>query len=133
METKHLNAIQQLHDHFKAHGQVVFSKCSRESVDPDLHLVSFEMKDHTKTTLLTLTLAVELEEAQLRTALSTVDPEGLLNILDNEERMNGFMALHAFDLIKHLRSFNGNRDDYEAIAQLVPPVRGATHSEVYGV
>ena len=83
------------------------------------------MKDAAGKTLLNVTLELELDEVKLRSALSTVDPEGRLNILDNKEHMDGFMEARAFELITHLRAFNGSGVDYAAIAQSVYDVRGA--------
>lgn len=124
MMTSHDLAIQQLHDHFKAHGQVAFRHCSSDPLRPGLCRVSFDMKNGTGATLLTLALELELDEAQLRAELSTVDLDGRLDILHDKKRMDGFMEASAFELIKHLRTFNGRGDDHAAIALLVHEFRG---------
>lgn len=128
-----LAAISSLHAHFKSQGLVVFRSSSQDTMRPSLHRISFDMKDATGTTLLNVTLELDLDEVKLRSALSTVDPEGLLNILDNEDRMDGFMEMRAFEVIQHLRSFNGMADDYDAIARLVHQVRGAAHAKKYNI
>ena len=133
MMPQHDLAIQQFHQHFKANGQVVFRQCTRDTLRPSLHRVAFDMKDAAGNTLLHLTLEMELDEAQLRAELSTVDPEARLNILDNKDRMDGFMEASGFELIRYLRSYNGVADDHEAIAQLVYGVRGPVRAKEFNL
>lgn len=100
---------------------------------PSLHRVAFDLTDAAGNTLLHLTIEMELDEGLLRSALSAIDPEDHLNILDNKVRMDGFMEAKAFEVIRHLRSFNGMADDYPAIAALVHSVRGAVHAKKFGI
>lgn len=133
MNPTHGSSIEQLYYHFKAHGKVAFRHCSTDTMRPSLHRVSFEMKDAAGKTLMNVTLEMELDQIRLRSALNVIDPNNLLNILDNDKKMDGFMEQKAFEVIRLLRSFNGMADDYPAIAALVLSVHGAVHAPRYGV
>jgi len=91
------------------------------------------LKDASGSTLMNVTLEIELDRARLRSALDRVDPDGRLDVLDDEEKMEGLMEAKAFELVRHLRAYNGVADDYEAMAQLIHSVRGVIHSKKFGI
>lgn len=133
MTQDHLQPIIELYEHFRAHGSIVLRHCVKDPVRPSLHRASFDLKDASGSTLMDLTLDVELNQARLSSAMNRIDPDGLLDVLDDEEKMEGFMEAKAFELIRHLRAYNGVVDDHEAIAPLIHSVRGAVHSKKFGI
>lgn len=133
MAQNHLLPIIELYKHFKVHGSIVLRHCVKDVAQLSVYRASFDLNDASGSTLLNVTLVVELDRARLRSAMDRVDPGGQLDVLDDKEKIEGFMEAKAFELIRYLRAYNGVADDYEAMANLIHSVRGAIHSKKYGV
>lgn len=133
MAQNHLQPIIELYEHFRAHGSVTLRHCVKHTMRPCVYHISFDLNDTSGRTLMNLTLEIELDRAMLSSAMSRIDPDGLLDVLDDEEKMEGLMEARAFELVRYLRAYNGVADDYEAMANLIHSVRGAIHSKKYGV
>ena len=130
-----LAAISSLHAHFKAHPQWEFAYCEREKSRPVLSFVHFSIHDAQDTALMSLSLRMDLDLEKFRAALEEIprDQWDGINIVDNELKLDGFMEQRAFEVVQHLKAYNGVADDYEAIVELARKVRGAITAKKYDV
>lgn len=129
----HLQALQQLHTHFKATGKIDFRSCRRDPIYQDRHHVHFDLKDTAGSTLGNLILEIEMDRAILIAELNKIDPKGILDIFEDDEKMDAFMEFGAFQLVQHLKAFNGQADDYPAIAELAHNWRGGINLNKYNI
>ena len=133
MKTNELEAIIALSEQVFRNGEGKLH-CTRDKNKQNRYKVVLSVTDAKGTEIYSTGFWIELDLLKLQDAFRARDKSNNpVSIITDEKAMGAFLEIRAFEVIRHLKAFNGVADDYAAIAELAHSVRGAISAVKFGV